>query len=203
MTPVGAVAGQASGPDARWLVAVDFQRVFGDPASPWCAPHYDEAAENAARLAVAFGQRCVFTRFVAPAEPAGAWVPYYEEFPFALQPPEADLYELTDEVAPLAVHTVSATTFGKWGPALEQLVGPTPELVVCGVSTDCCVLSTVLPAVDAGAQVTVVTDACAGSDDANHDKALEVMALYAPLVDLATTDEVLQGLRGEVTAGAG
>ena len=34
-------------------------------------------------------------------------------------------------------------------------------------------------------------DACAGSCDEDHDRALRVMSLYAPLVELATTDEVL------------
>jgi nicotinamidase-related amidase len=70
-------------------------------------------------------------------------------------------------------------------------VGELPHLVVAGVATDCCVISTVLAAADAGAHVTVVTDACAGSTDDNHTKAVVVMGLYAPLVALATTAEVL------------
>ena len=176
---------------ARWLVAIDFQRVFGDPSSEWLAPRYAAAAANAVRLAEAFGPRSVFTRFVAPREPVGSWKPYYEQFPWALQPADSALYELTDEVAPHAQRTVTETTFGKWGADLKALVGPQPSLVVAGVATDCCVISTVLPAVDEGASVTVVTDACAGSTDENHQKALDVMALYAPLVSFATTDEVL------------
>ena len=178
-----------------WLVAVDFQRVFGDPSSEWRAPRYAAAAANAVRLAEAFGGRAVFTRFVAPQHPSGAWVPYYEQFPWALQPADSPLYELTDEVSPLARRspTVTATTFGKWGADLRAVVGEQPELVVAGVATDCCVISTVLAAADAGASVTVVTDACAGSTDDNHAKALDVMSLYAPLVALTTTDEVLAG----------
>jgi nicotinamidase-related amidase len=66
-------------------------------------------------------------------------------------------------------------------------------LTVVGVATDCCVISTVLPAADAGVAVRVVTDACAGSTDEDHDRALRVMSLYAPLVELATTAEVLAG----------
>jgi len=174
-----------------WLVAIDLQRVFGDPSSAWCAPRYAAAAANVARLAPAFGDRAVFTRFVAPTSPLGAWVPYYEEFPWALQPADSRLYELTDDVAPLATRTVVATTFGKWTADLRAVVGARPALVVAGVATDCCVISTVLAAADAGAGVTVVTDACAGSTDDNHQKALDVMALYAPLVTLATTDELL------------
>jgi nicotinamidase-related amidase len=174
-----------------WLVAIDLQRVFGDPSSAWCAPRYAGAAANVVRLASPFGDRSVFTRFVAPAEPTGAWAPYYDEFPWALQPEDSRLYELTDEVAPHAGKTVVATTFGKWNADLRAVVGEEPTLIVAGVATDCCVISTVLAAADAGASITVVTDACAGSTDDNHQKALDVMALYGPLVTLATTDEVL------------
>jgi nicotinamidase-related amidase len=178
---------------APWLVAVDFQRVFGDPSSPWKAPRYAAAAQNAVRLAEHFGDRSVFTRFVAPAVPEGSWVSYYEQFPWALEPPDSPLYELTAEVAPVADRTLEATTFGKWGEGLQSLVGDHPELVVAGVSTDCCVISTVLAAVDAGVSLTVVTDACAGSTDENHQKALDVMTLYMPMVSLSTTREVLDG----------
>jgi nicotinamidase-related amidase len=175
---------------AGWLVVVDMQRVFGDPASPWATPRFDEVRPRIARLAEAFGERVVHTRFVAPAEPVGAWQAYYQEFPFALQPPDAPLYELLDDPAGRPV--VSATTFGKWGPDLAGVVGDGP-LTVTGVATDCCVLSTVLPAADAGVPVRVVTDACAGSSDGEHQRALGLMALYAPLVQLTTTDEVLAG----------
>ena len=174
-----------------WFVAIDMQRVFGDPASAWYAPRYAEAAANVVRLSSHFGDRSVFTRFVAPAEPTGAWVSYYEDFPWALQPAGSRLYELTDDVAPYAGETVAATTFGKWTADLRAVVGDQPSLVVTGVATDCCVVSTVLAAADAGASITVVTDGCAGSTDDNHQKALDVMALYGPLVALATTAEVL------------
>ena len=173
-----------------WLVVVDMQRVFGDPASPWATPRFDEVRPRIRQLAEAFGGRVVHTRFVAPSAPVGAWRGYYEQFPFALQPPDAPLYELVDQ--PAGEPVVSATTFGKWGAELAEVVGEGP-LTVTGVATDCCVISTVLSAADAGIPVRVVTDACAGSTDADHDRALRVMSLYAPLVSLATTAEVLAG----------
>ena len=176
--------------DRPWFVAIDLQRVFGDPSSAWCAPRYAAAAANVVRLASSFDGRTVFTRFIAPPHPSGAWVPYYEEYPWALQPADSRLYELTDEVAPLVERTVVATTFGKWD-QLREVVDDQPSLVVAGVATDCCVISTVLAAADAGASITVVTDACAGSTDDNHQKALDVMSLYTPLVTLTTTDELL------------
>jgi nicotinamidase-related amidase len=175
---------------AGWLVVVDLQHVFGDADSPWGAPRFAEIRPRIRELVDAFGERVVWTRFVAPDRPTGAWREYYEQFPFALQPPDAPLYALVDD--PGQAPVVSATTFGKWGPELAAVVGEGP-LTVAGVATDCCVISTVLAAADAGVPVRVVGDACAGSADDDHDRALRVMSLYAPLVRLATTAEVLAG----------
>ena len=69
------------------LAVIDMQRVFGEPGSLWLAPRFAEIVEPVRRLAEAFGPRVVFTRFVAPAQPHGAWQRYYEQWPFALQPP--------------------------------------------------------------------------------------------------------------------
>jgi nicotinamidase-related amidase len=173
-----------------WLVVVDLQHVFGDEDSPWTAPRFGEIRPRIRRLAEAFGGRVVWTRFVAPAEPVGAWKDYYEQFAFALQPPDARLYQLVED--PGAHPVVEATTFGKWGRELAEIVGDGP-LTVAGVATDCCVISTVLPAADAGVPVRVVRDACAGSTDDDHDRAIRIMGLYAPLVEVVTTGEVLAG----------
>jgi nicotinamidase-related amidase len=86
---------------------------------------------------------------------------------------------------------VTATTFGKWGPDLAAATGDAEHLVVTGVSTDCCVLSTALAAADAGRFVTVPEDACAGLSPADHRRALDAMALYAPLITISSVDEVL------------
>jgi nicotinamidase-related amidase len=73
-------------------------------------------------------------------------------------------------------------------------VGPVGRLVLAGVSTDCCVLSTALAAADAGVEVVVVADACAGADDDSHAKALYVMDLYRPLIRVTTVAELLEGV---------
>jgi nicotinamidase-related amidase len=174
------------------LAVIDMQRVFGEPDSPWLAPRFAEIVDPVRRLAEALAPRAVFTRFVAPAEPHGAWREYYGQWPFALQPPDARIYELADPFAAMAGPTVDAATFSKWGPELAARTGPGP-LVLAGVSTDCCVLSTALAAADAGVAVRVVSDACAGIDDESHAKALHVMSLYAPLVEVVTLADILAG----------
>lgn len=179
-----------------WLVVVDMQVIFARPGSPWATPGFGDAAAGIARLLPAFGERVVYTRFVAPATPTGSWVDYYRDWPFALVPPDAPDYDLVREL-PAGDHpVVSETTFGKWGPALAEAVGGATELVLTGVSTDCCVLSTALAAADAGMHARVVADACAGVSEADHRRALGTMALYRPLLEVVTVADVLsvQGL---------
>ncbi|MBA8795803.1 nicotinamidase-related amidase [Friedmanniella endophytica] len=167
---------------SRWLVAIDLQHVFADPDSYWATPRFAEVLPVTLALAERFEGRVLATRFVAPAEPTGAWVDYYRDWPDALTPADHPQYDLVPEVAALGPRVLTAPTFGKWGAELAALVGPDPELVVTGVSTDCCVLSTALAAADAGARVTVVADGCAGATDEDHARALTAMALYGPLI---------------------
>ncbi|WP_328685125.1 cysteine hydrolase family protein [Streptomyces sp. NBC_00343] len=173
------------------LAVIDMQRVFAEPDSPWATPRFTEAAAGVRRLLPAFGERVTFTRFLAPEKPEGAWRAYYDQWPFALQPPDAPLWELNDEFATRARHLVDAPTFGKWTPELAGRVAPTGRLVLAGVSTDCCVLSTALAAADTGVEVLVVADACAGVDDESHAKALHVMDLYRPLIRVVTVAEAV------------
>lgn len=178
------------------LAVIDMQRVFAEPDSPWFVPRYAQAAAGVQRILPAFRDRVVFTRFLAPAEPVGAWRRYYDLWSFARQPPSSPLWELTPQFArqaPDATRLIDATTFGKWTPGLAGRIGPGGRLVLAGVSTDCCVLSTALAAADAGVQVTVVADACAGVDDSAHLRALEVMRLYEPLIEVLDGDRLLAG----------
>ncbi|MEU6803841.1 cysteine hydrolase family protein [Streptomyces neyagawaensis] len=177
------------------LAVIDMQRVFAEPDSPWATPRFDEAAAGVRRLLPAFGDRVVFTRFIAPQHPEGAWRAYYDRWTFALRPADAPLWHLVDDFSKDLPgdgrHLLDAPTFGKWGPALAARLGGYGPLVLAGVSTDCCVLSTALAAADAGVEVLVVADACAGADDDSHAKALHVLGLYRPLVRVVTVDEVL------------
>ena len=173
------------------LAVIDMQRVFGDRDSPWFTPRFGEIVGPIQRLVDAYRPHVVFTRFVAPAVPTGAWRRYYELWPFALQPPDARIYELVDEFAHEPAPTVDATTFGKVGDELYRMLGR-GRLVLAGVSTDCCVLSTALAAADDGVLVQVVADACAGLNDESHAKTLDILRLYSPLVEVVSLDEAIR-----------
>jgi nicotinamidase-related amidase len=179
------------------LVIIDMQDVFARPPSPWASPDYPAALAGTRRLLPTFGGRTVLTRYIAPTVPDGAWRAYFDQWPFALVPEDDPLYAITDlaDVVEAGAPVVTRATFGKWGPELAAATRDAGELVLAGVATDCCVISTALAAADAGRRVLVVADACAGSTAENHERALDIMRLYAPLIEVTTAQDVLAGVR--------
>ena len=197
-TPVGAEltphthVDPAHDSSKAWLLVIDPQVIFAEQSSDWASPMWEAAWANIERLAEAFEGRVILTRWIPTADRSTSWGEYFEAWPFADVPASDPLYDLTPEAAALgAPHVVDEPTFGKWSAQLTAITGGSPHLVVAGVSTDCCVISTVLPAADSGAWITLVGDACAGSDQGNHERALSIMGLFAPQVRIATTNEVL------------
>ena len=92
-------------------------------------------------------------------------------------------------------NVVTMTTFSKWGDehnGLRAKTGKCPHLVLAGVATDCCVLSTAISAAESGAFVTVVMDACAGSSEENQFAAQNVLMGYAPLIEVTDHQELLK-----------
>lgn len=172
------------------LVVIDMQKAFRDPGSQWCVPRYAEAEANVLRLVQRSAGPVVWTRFVRDPDETGAWADYYRRWHELRVPPEAKEWDLTVTAGEEAA-ILDLPTFSKWGSELAALTAAAPRLAICGVATDCCVLGTVLGAVDAGRPVTVVTDACAGVTDTAHQQALDLMGLLAPMVTLAETDRFI------------
>lgn len=212
-------------PHNRWLVIVDPQNIFAATDSPWGSPFFADAWGRIAELAPLFPGRIVITRWLPTAPRNTSWGTYFQTWEFADRPATDPLFDLTPEAAALAAATgaqlLDTPKFGKWGETLKRLVtagseagapavaalesdtlksgtrgSGTPELVVTGVATDCCVISTVLPALDDGCYVTVVRDAVAGSTAANNAAALQVLELYEPMARLVSSAE----LRAELDA---
>jgi len=176
---------------AAWLLIIDPQVIFADPSSEWASPGFDQAIAVAASLVPHFDGRVLVTRWLPDPNPHGSWIPYFERWPFAARPATDPIYDLMPAAMGLSPWpTFDRTTFGKWGPDLEAIVGPNPHLVLTGVSTDCCVLSTALPAADAGATVMVVADGCAASTAEFHAAGLHTMSQYDPQIKVQTASQL-------------
>ncbi|MBV7432407.1 cysteine hydrolase [Dermabacteraceae bacterium TAE3-ERU5] len=190
--------GRGRGP---WLVVIDPQVVFADPASEWGSPFFPAAFARIREMAAEFEGRVLVTRWLPTADRATSWGEYFKAWPFADKAPDDRMFDLVDGAEGLSQYPcVDVATFGKWGPKLRRALadgcgiaaGPDgdvpvaelPPIVLAGVSTDCCVVATALAAGDAGMRVTVAADACAGSTAENHAAALHVMGLFEPQVNI-------------------
>jgi len=177
-------------PEDEWLLVIDMQRAFADPPSPWASADFYKALPQVERLAAAYRGRVILTRYVPPEPLTGAWIGYYETFPSLLLPGSDPAWDLKLPV-PDGAPVETRATFAKWDARIAALVGPEAGIAVCGVATECCVLGTVLAAVDQGRAVRVIADACAGGTPQAHEQTMGILAGFAPLVRLITTDEAL------------
>lgn len=109
----------------EWLVVIDRQRVFAESEwSTWACPDssYHTTDEAFARLAKAFGDRVVYTRYVAPQPPQNAWIDYFKDWPQFLVAPDDPMYDLTADTAELAQGhaVVSCDTLRQVGKRAER-----------------------------------------------------------------------------------
>jgi nicotinamidase-related amidase len=181
-----------SGREDALLVVIDMQRVFAEPDSPWSVPDFPRLEEPISRLLEAFGERAVFTRFVVPDVLVGSWRDYYREWSFVLEPDGERLLELAPPWSDHHHTVIDKPTFSAYGYELQALARrlDTSTLVLCGVSTECCVLATALAAADDGMSVRIVADACASVDRAAHEAALLVAITgFSPMIALTTVAE--------------
>lgn len=194
---------QPLGPNALHL-CIDMQRLFAEQ-TVWHTAALPSLIPPIRRIALARPGRSVFTRFVTPptaGDAPGTWARYYKRWSsVTLDRMPAEMLDLVPELADLvppdrvvdkATHSAFCT-----GEFADLVAKEKPEaLIVTGVETDVCVLSTVLDAIDRGIHVVVVTDAVGGSVPAAHRATLEhVYPRYDQHLELMTADEVIAAWR--------
>lgn len=171
------------------MVLIDMQRIFQEPESQWFVSNYPSVEAKVSELHGSFDQ-VIWTRFVRDPQEPGAWADYYDRSDRCRADPESTQWDIT---IPLDPHEriIILPTLSKWGAQMAELTKGYAHLVVAGVATDCCVLSTVLGAVDAGKRVSVVADACGGATAIAHAQALDLMRLLSPMVTITTVASLL------------
>jgi nicotinamidase-related amidase len=172
------------------LVIIDMQEAFRAEGSAWQVVGYSEASAQVERLIEHLQVEAIWTRFVRDPEEIGSWVDYYDHWSSFRVSEESEQWDLTLVPSPND-EIVTLPTFGKWGAEMVHHTIGAQSLVICGVATDCCVLSTVVAAVDAGKIVTLVADACAGATEEAHVQAISLMGMLSPMVNVVSTDQLI------------
>ncbi|GAA0196316.1 isochorismatase family cysteine hydrolase [Glutamicibacter creatinolyticus] len=171
------------------LVVIDMQRIFAEPDSQWYVSTYTAAERVIAGLCKQHEGKVIWTKFMRDPSERGSWAGYYQRWDRCRLDEQSEQWELTAQPAKHD-EIITLPTFSKWGPELAGLTADCDHLVLTGVATDCCVLSTALGAVDAGKRVTVVADACGGATPEAHEQSLAVLGLLAPMITITTSDHL-------------
>jgi nicotinamidase-related amidase len=183
-------------------LAIDMQRLFGEPDSPWCVPWLSRVLPQVVELARRRPERTVFTRFIPPQRPEdmpGAWCDYYKRWrAMTQQNLDERLLELAPPLQTLVppAHLCDKAVYSAFGntklaPWLAAQGADT--LIVSGGETDVCVLATVMSAIDLGYHVVLATDALCSASDQTHDALLLLYReRFSQQITTASTEEVLE-----------
>ena len=186
LASAGAGAEQAGG---DLLLVIDMQNAY-TADGPWTCPNMARATEQIIAL-IESGRfsEVVFTRFNAPQDPVGTW----KDYNVINREVNEDewMNEMVPELAPYLTQysvfsksTYSSMTVPEIREAAAQCTARGGSVVLTGVVSECCVLSTAFEAIDLGCPVIYITDACAGCSD---DLEAAVVSVLAGLDYVQTT----------------
>lgn len=175
----------------RVLLVVEAQEVFLR-VNDWHIPSFSGIIENISLLAKFFGGSTLFSKHVPPATTAnGTWNDFYKNWNYIGS--DATVWDIATPLSGLQGTEFVKATYSCFGsPDFLNLISNTSHLVIAGVETDCCVMATVLDAIDLGISITVVTDAITSPSKIAHDGALEFFKRVPLQVLTATTEEILR-----------
>lgn len=164
------------------LLIIDMQNVYL-PGNHWGCPAMPEAIRNICTILDADVVRHVmFTRFVPPSPAVGTWKDYNAENAVI----NADPY-LNELAAELRSYTEKYPVYDKSIysscriPQVTEIMKRADRIVLAGVVAECCVLSTLMEAIDNGYKTVYLTDCVAGETPRNEESIRRIAAGLAPV----------------------
>ena len=172
------------------LLVIDMQNVY-TKGQEWACEEVEKASDSILRLLNSRALSQVI--FTATKHPEGVWKEYNKVNAAVNADPW--LNEMMSEFLPYTkkypVYTKSVYSSFVI-PQVRELAKHASRVVISGVVAECCVLSTVLSAIDAGCKVIYLTDAVAGLSEVSRKETENIISYFAPLhTVLMTTEEYL------------
>ena len=189
------------------LLVIDMQNVY-TKGQEWACKGIEHASASILRLLNSQKtKQVIFTQYLATEHPDGVWKEYNKVNAAVNSDPW--LNEMMPEFLPWVFTKGGIDTFGEYRvktypvftksvyssfaiPEVVKAAKKARHLVISGVVAECCVLSTVLSAIDAGCKVIYLTDAVAGLSEVSRKETENIISYFAPLhTVLMTTEEYL------------
>ena len=180
------------------LLLVDFQNVYL-PGQPWACPTMEQSLENTFRiLRSPDAPEYVLTRYMAPEDPVGCWVTYNEEYAdinadaFLCGFPESLKAFVTDG------NVIDKDTYSSLdSQALQRRMAGKKRLVLTGVVAECCVLATMMDAIDLGYEVVYLYDCISGCTPEYEQSVRALAEMFSPMhTRVMNSEEYLSELAG-------
>ena len=180
--PTSMHAPEPRDPSRDLLLVVDFQNIYL-PGYDWACPSMPQAMANTMRiLDDENAPNCVMTRFLAPDEPLGRWQRYNEAYREINE--NAFLAEFPEALKPYAekATVVEKSTYSSMdAPKVIAAMEGKSAVVLCGVVADCCVLATMMDAIDMGYEVVYLYDCIGGVSEESEDEFRALAEIYSPI----------------------
>ena len=166
-------------PNKDLLLVIDMQNVYL-PGEEWGCPAFPQAIKNITAL-LDSGVPAVFTRFVPPSEAVGTWQDYNRDYAHINE--SAYLNDMAAELKPYldCYPLVDKSTYSSWTPEIARLAEGYDRILLSGVVAECCVLATLMVAMDAGKKVVYLTDCVAGQSEEYERSIQKIAEIYVPM----------------------
>ena len=174
------------------LLVIDVQNVYL-PGEAWACPGSVAAITNILKLLSSpNAPDALITQYLPPVDPKGRWKNYNETYRDINE--NAYYNELEARINSLArsgrYPLVQKDTYSALKhPQVQKALEGKTTIVLTGVVAECCVLATMLDAIDLGYQVIYLTDCVAGQTPAKEAAALQIAGDFAPVHTLVMTSE--------------
>ena len=177
------------------LLVIDMQNVYL-PGEEWACPTMNESMKNVRKI-LDSGKECdvLFTQYLAWKHPFGRWIRYNEEYRSINENPW--LCEVCDDLKPYLDRypLITKSTYSSMkAPEVLHAAMRADRLVLSGVVAECCVLATMMEAIDYGIPVIYLTDCCSGQTPEKEQRVLGVCDSLSPVhLEMMTSDEYIRG----------
>ncbi len=172
------------------LVVIDMQNVYL-PGQSWACPSMPESTRHIQRLLDAgVTDQVVFTKFTAAQHPEGTWRDYNKENAAINADPWMN--EIVDELQPYLSHfpVYEKPVYSSMKICeLAEAARHAEHLVLTGVVAECCILSTMMEAIDLGSRVIYLEDCISGQTAQNEAAIRKIAESFAPLHTLVMSSE--------------
>lgn len=162
------------------LLIIDPQNVYL-PDAPWACPSLPDVTKQICQI---LDQNkngpAILTQFLAPEHPAGRWDNYNKEYK------DINVDEwLSEIIAPFPQYDLPVVTKSTYSSLRDpQILAEAMRygrIVLTGVVAECCVLATMMDAIDHGIHVVYLTDCISGQSPETEQQMEQLARSFEPV----------------------